>query len=67
MRMDRSRPVNADGQWVGGPMYYIQNGLGFKWLAVLFAFFVCIACLGTGNGTDGAGHGSGHCLKGADA
>lgn len=45
------REKNADGQWVGGPMYYIQNGLGFKWLAVLFAFFVCIACLGTGNAT----------------
>lgn len=34
-------------------MYYIQNGLGLKWLAVLFAFFVAIACLGTGNATQG--------------
>ena len=47
------REKNEDGQWVGGPMYYIQNGLGMKWLAMIFAFFVAIACLGTGNATQG--------------
>lgn len=47
------REKNDQGQWSGGPMYYIQNGLGLKWLAVLFAFFVTIACLGTGNATQG--------------
>ncbi|MBO5301644.1 MAG: sodium:alanine symporter family protein, partial [Peptococcaceae bacterium] len=47
------REKNEDGQWVGGPMYYIQNGLGWKWLAMIFAFFVAIACLGTGNATQG--------------
>ncbi len=47
------REKNDQGQWSGGPMYYIQNGLGLKWLAVLFAFFVAIACLGTGNATQG--------------
>ncbi len=39
------------GEWVGGPMYYIKNGLGIKWLAALFAIFAMIACLGTGNAT----------------
>ncbi|MBP3584469.1 MAG: sodium:alanine symporter family protein, partial [Peptococcaceae bacterium] len=47
------REKNEDGQYVGGPMYYIQNGLGWKWLAMIFAFFVAIACLGTGNATQG--------------
>jgi AGCS family alanine or glycine:cation symporter len=45
------REKNDEGQWAGGPMYYIQNGLGLKWLAMFFAFFVAIACLGTGNAT----------------
>ena len=45
------REKNENGQWVGGPMYYIRNGLGIKWLAVLFAVFAMIACLGTGNAT----------------
>lgn len=45
------RKKNSKGQWVGGPMYYIKNGLGFKWLAILFAVFAAIACLGTGNAT----------------
>lgn len=47
------REKNDKGQYVGGPMYYIQNGLGWKWLAIIFAFFVAIACLGTGNATQG--------------
>jgi len=45
------REKNANGEWVGGPMYYIQNGLGLKWLAVLFSIFAMMACLGTGNAT----------------
>ncbi len=45
------REKNANGEWVGGPMYYIRNGLGLKWLAVLFAVFGMLACLGTGNAT----------------
>lgn len=45
------REKNEKGQWVGGPMYYIKNGLNLKWLAVLFAVFAMIACLGTGNAT----------------
>ncbi len=47
----RFREKNAKGEWVGGPMYYIRNGLNLKWLAALFAIFAMIACLGTGNAT----------------
>ncbi len=45
------REVNNVGQYVGGPMYYIQKGLGptWHWLAILFAFFGMIAALGIGN------------------
>ncbi|MBQ6701802.1 MAG: sodium:alanine symporter family protein [Clostridia bacterium] len=45
------REKNDKGEWVGGPMYYIKNGLGIKWLAAAFALFAMIACLGTGNAT----------------
>ena len=45
------REKNAKGEWVGGPMYYIKNGLKIKWLAALFAVFGMLACLGTGNAT----------------
>ncbi len=45
------REKNEYGQWVGGPMYYLDNGLRMKWLAVLFAIFGMFACLGTGNAT----------------
>ncbi len=45
------REKNAQGEWVGGPMYYLQNGLKQKWLAVSFSIFAMIACLGTGNAT----------------
>ncbi|MBR2500144.1 MAG: sodium:alanine symporter family protein [Clostridia bacterium] len=45
------REKNQEGQWVGGPMYYIKNGLNLKWLAGIFAVFAMIACLGTGNAT----------------
>ena len=45
------REKNKEGKWVGGPMYYIKNGLNMKWLASLFAIFAMLACLGTGNAT----------------
>ena len=45
------RERNQYGDWVGGPMYYIKNGLGknWKWLGVLFCVFAALAALGTGN------------------
>lgn len=45
------REVDAEGQYVGGPMYYIKNGLGkgWGWLAILFALFAAIAGFGIGN------------------
>lgn len=45
------REKNAKGDWVGGPMYYIKNGLGksYHWLAVLFCLFGGIAAFGIGN------------------
>lgn len=45
------RERNEEGRWVGGPMYYIKNGLNIKWLAGVFAVLAMIACLGTGNAT----------------
>ena len=47
------RKKNTSGDFVGGPMYYIQNGLGPKWhwLAVLFCIFGSVAAIGTGNMT----------------
>ncbi|MBE5734338.1 MAG: sodium:alanine symporter family protein [Clostridiales bacterium] len=45
------REKNDEGAWVGGPMFYIQKGLGEKWLAIIFAIFAMIACIGTGNAT----------------
>ena len=45
------RQRNEKGDWVGGPMYYITNGLGkkWKWLAILFAIFAVCASFGIGN------------------
>ena len=47
------RERNRDGDWVGGPMYSIKNGLGknWIWLAYVFAFFGMIASFGIGNTT----------------
>lgn len=45
------REKDKRGALIGGPMYYIKNGLGIKWLAVLFAVFAMVACIGTGNAT----------------
>lgn len=43
------REKNEKGSWVGGPMYYIRNGLKLKWLATLFAIFGAFAAFGIGN------------------
>ncbi|KPC75590.1 transporter [Thermoactinomyces vulgaris] len=43
------RIVNERGEMAGGPMYYIERGLGWKWLAVLFALFGAIAAFGIGS------------------
>ncbi|HHU93611.1 MAG TPA: sodium:alanine symporter family protein [Alcaligenaceae bacterium] len=45
------REVDAKGHYVGGPMYYIRNGLGknWKWLGVVFAVFGMLAGFGIGN------------------
>ena len=47
------RERNAHGDLVGGPMYYIKNGLSKKWhwLAVLFSIFGVLTVFGTGNAT----------------
>lgn len=46
------REKDENGNFVGGPMYYIKNGLGdnWKWMATAFAFFGMIAGFGIGNG-----------------
>ena len=43
------RVVDEKGEMSGGPMYYIEKGLGLKWLGVLFAIFGAIAAFGIGN------------------
>ncbi|MCG7331336.1 alanine/glycine:cation symporter family protein [Salinicoccus roseus] len=44
------RQKNAKGEMSGGPMYYLEYGLGQKWLGVLFAFFAVFAAIfGIGN------------------
>ena len=45
------RVTNSKGEMSGGPMYYIENGLGkkWKWLALLFAFFGVMASFGIGS------------------
>ena len=43
------RETLPDGSISGGPMYYIENGLNMKWLAVLFSVCLLLMCLGTGN------------------
>ena len=47
------RETNAQGELVGGPMYYIKNGLGknWRWLAALFSLFGVLTVFGTGNAT----------------
>ena len=49
------REVDATGKYVGGPMYYLRNGVGEfapelgKWLGIAFAVFGAIAAFGIGN------------------
>lgn len=43
------RYKNAKGDWVGGAMIYIEKGLGWKWLAVIFSIFCGLASFGIGN------------------
>ncbi len=43
------RVKDDNGEMVGGPMEYIERGLGWRWLAILFAIFGSIAAVGTGN------------------
>ncbi|WP_374724466.1 alanine/glycine:cation symporter family protein [Calidifontibacillus erzurumensis] len=43
------RIEDKNGEMAGGPMYYLERGLGQKWLGVLFAFFGAIAAFGIGN------------------
>ena len=47
------RETNAAGEYVGGPMYYIKNGLGKKWhwMASVYAALGAFTVLGTGNAT----------------
>ncbi|MFQ6844124.1 MAG: alanine/glycine:cation symporter family protein [Lachnospiraceae bacterium] len=47
------REKNTNGELVGGPMYYIKNGLDKKWhfLAYLFSAFGVLTVFGTGNAT----------------
>ena len=49
----RYRERNDKGDWVGGPMYYIKNGLGKKWtwLAAVFSVLGALAAFGIGNMT----------------
>lgn len=43
------RQIDDRGEMIGGPMHYIEFGLGWKWMAMLFAVFGCLAAIGTGN------------------
>ena len=43
------RVKTKDGRLLGGPMYALERGLGWKWMAVLFAVFTAIASFGIGN------------------
>jgi AGCS family alanine or glycine:cation symporter len=43
------RVIGENGEYSGGPMYYLENGLKKKWLAVMFAVFGIAASFGIGN------------------
>lgn len=43
------RVIDRREEMSGGPMYYIERGLGWKWLSIFFAFAATIATFGTGN------------------
>ena len=48
----RYRERAAKGDWVGGPMYYIRNGMGkkWKWLGSVYCVLAALAAFGIGNG-----------------
>lgn len=43
------RKKDNKGEFIGGPMYYIENGIKQKWLAVIFAIFTILAAIGMGS------------------
>jgi len=43
------RTIHEDGTVSGGPMYFLEKGLGLKWLGMIFAFCTAIAAAGIGN------------------
>ncbi len=43
------RTIHVDGTVSAGPMYYLEKGLGQKWLGILFALFAAVASFGIGN------------------
>ncbi|MGE4574337.1 MULTISPECIES: alanine/glycine:cation symporter family protein [Parachlamydia] len=43
------REINASGEYVGGPMYYLKNGLGLKSLSFIFSIFTILGALTVGN------------------
>lgn len=43
------RTQTVDGKMLGGPMYALERGLGWKWLAILFSLFTALAAFGIGN------------------
>lgn len=43
------RVKTEDGRMLGGPMYALERGLGWKWVAIFFAIFTAIASFGIGN------------------
>ena len=45
----RFRIKDHRGNMCGGPMYYISDGMGWRWMGILFAFFASIAAFGIGN------------------
>lgn len=45
------RIKDHDGNWAGGPMYYIERGLGLSWLGKVFAALAALATFGIGNST----------------
>ncbi len=43
------RKKDKEGEFIGGPMYYIENGIKQKWLAIMFAIFTVLAAIGMGS------------------
>lgn len=43
------RKKDSQGEFIGGPMYYIKNGVKSRWLAALFAVFTILAAIGMGS------------------